>query len=184
MQSPDSRQPPAGRWVSFDQARMILGMTEGTLRRAIRDGKVVAEQRRRNPESATDQRMIYEVLVTDPPAAAMPTESVSANEAAAEPPAATTKALDVLAEMTQAQSRQLIAQAETIADLRERAGRAETRAETLHSQIEQYAIDTMEQTERAVRAEAERDAAAARAQAAEAELRRLRGRRWYDPRTW
>jgi chromosome segregation ATPase len=32
--------------------------------------------------------------------------------------------------------------------------------------------------------QAERDAAAARAQAAEAELQRLRARRWYDPRTW
>src|SRR5688572_19099738 len=67
MQSPTIRQPSAGRWVPFDQARMILHMSEGTLRRAIRDGKVTAKQRRRNPDSPTDQRMVYEVFIADPP---------------------------------------------------------------------------------------------------------------------
>jgi hypothetical protein len=68
MQAPDSRQ---GRWVSFDEARMILRMSEGTLRRAIKDGKVVAEQRRRNPDSQTDLRMVYEVWIVVPPALAL-----------------------------------------------------------------------------------------------------------------
>jgi hypothetical protein len=125
MQSPDIRQ----RWVSFDEARMILRMTEGTLRRAIKAGTITAEQRRRNPDSPTDHRMVYEVLVTDPPDDASDSKAVhppgQSPTSATDPPEAATRVLDVLAAalIEEREERQRLA-AEN-ADLRERVGRAE-----------------------------------------------------------
>jgi hypothetical protein len=126
MQSPDNRQ----RWVSFDEARMILHMTEGTLRRAIKAGTVTAEQRRRNPDSPTDQRMVYEVLVTDPPDGA--NDSISSRPpgqsptSVTEPPETTTRVLDVLAVALTEERTERQRLAVENADLRERVGRAES----------------------------------------------------------
>jgi hypothetical protein len=148
MQSPDSRP---GRWVPFDQARMILRMSEGTLRRAIKDGTVVAEQRRRNPESTTDLRMVYEVLVSDAPASASLTESASASD----PPAATTRLLGMLSERD-----------ETIRDQSARIASLEREAGRLEGQV--------------IAANAERDAARQAAEAARTALERERRRSWWD----
>jgi hypothetical protein len=128
MQSPDSRQSSAGRWVPFDQARMTLRMSEGTLRRAIRDGKVVAEQRRRNPDSPTDQRMVYEVLVTDPPASVTDSESAHPPTTSQHPPAsasALSEALSAITDALDAERGERQRLAAENADLRERVGRAE-----------------------------------------------------------
>src|SRR3954454_24494706 len=77
-------------------------MTEGTLRRAIRAGTVTAEQRRRNPDSPADQRMVYEVLITDPLDGASDSETdhppTQLPASATEPPEVSTRVLDVLAE--------------------------------------------------------------------------------------
>lgn len=54
--------------MPFAQAMQTLGETETTLRRMIREGRVQAEKRRRNPDSATDFREVYEVFIPDPPA--------------------------------------------------------------------------------------------------------------------
>lgn len=103
---------------------MIFRMTEGTLRRAIRAGTVTAEQRRRNPDSQTDLRMVYEVLVNDPPASAAPPESNQPPDTNQESPAAL---LGVLADLTATHERLYEAYRE-IADLRERAASAEAAA--------------------------------------------------------
>lgn len=158
MQSPTIRQPSAGRWVPFDQARMILRMSEGTLRRAIRDGTVTAEQRRRNPDSPTDQRMVYEVLIPNPPGepplADVDSESPIRQTSATDPPAATTRALDVLA-----------------------AALTEERAER-----QRLAVENAELRERVGRAEAEVASATASATILQAEIDRLRARPWW--RAW
>ena len=124
MQPPDSRQQ---RWVSFDEARMILRMSEGTLRRAIREGKVVAEQRRRSPDSATDLRMVYEVLVTDPPASASPSESVQAPTTSQEPPEATQALVETITGLVERNA--VLSDRLTVAE--REAGRAELLAEQL-----------------------------------------------------
>jgi hypothetical protein len=126
---------------------MILRMSEGTLRRAIRDGTVTAEQRRRNPDSLTDQRMVYEVLITDPPgepptADAAP-ESPNRQPSATDAPAVTTRVLDVLAEALTEERIERQRLAVENAELRERVGRAEavaasatTTATALQAEIE------------------------------------------------
>lgn len=166
MQPPNDPPPPAaGRWVSFAEAQRVLGMSEGTLRRAIRDGTITAEQRRRTPGSATDQRMVYEVLVMDPPAPASAYESDQPPPIRQEPPAALSAALGALTAALDSERAERQNLAAEVADLRERAGRAEALAEQRLADKEQYAIDLGEQTERAIRAEAE--------------VERLRARRWW-----
>lgn len=134
---------------------MILRMSEGTLRRAIRDGTVTAEQRRRNPDSPTDQRMVYEVLITDPPGdpplADVASESPNRQTSATEAPAATTRVLDVLA-----------------------AALTDERAER-----QRLAVENAELRERVGRAEAVAAAATASANALQAEVEQLRGRPWW-----
>jgi hypothetical protein len=153
MQPPDSRQ---GRWVPFDEARMILRMSEGTLRRAIKAGKIRAEKRRRAPESETDFREVYEVLVTDPPASAADSES---DHPPPDVAAAITAATDPLVERLQV---------------------ADERIAALDERNERQAAIVVEQAQRIGRLEAERNAAEARATqlaedlAAEREKRRWR----------
>jgi hypothetical protein len=129
MQSPDTSQ----RWVPFDEACRILGRTPTTLRREIKAGRVVAEVLPRNPDNPADSRTVYRVRVDLPPEdAPTPTtapESPSATEAATEPPAATTGLLEILETLLVANGETMERQAEAIAELRERVGGAEARAE-------------------------------------------------------
>lgn len=143
---------------------MILRMSEGTLRRAIKDGKVVAEQRRRNPDSQTDLRMVYEVWIVDPPAPATPIESEQAPAIRQEPPDALMPTLEALV----ATHERLFDAYREIADLRGRAAAAESDAKHASARATDLA-------ERLKAAEAERDAL--RSQLAAASSRR----RWWWP---
>jgi hypothetical protein len=140
MQSPDHPPASAGRWVSFDQARMLLSLpghepplSEGTLRRAIKTGKVEAGSFPRNPDNLNDKRSVYLVLVPDlpeqPPASPVASEAPSANEAATEPPAATTRALEIVSAALESERAERQILSAEIRNLTERAARAETRAE-------------------------------------------------------
>jgi len=119
---------------------MLLGMSEGTLRRAIRDGTVVAEQRRRNPDSPTDQRMVYEVFIPDPtgepPVAEAAPESDSRQTSATDPPTSATRVLEVLAAALTEERAERQRLAVENADLRERVGRAEAEATSANSSAE------------------------------------------------
>ena len=128
MQPPTDPPPATGRWVSFTEAQRILGMSEGTLRRAIRAGAVVAEQRRRSPDSPTDQRMIYEVFVMQSPASASAIESDQTPPRRQEPPAALSAALAALTSAMDSERTERQTLAAENADLRERVGRAEAAA--------------------------------------------------------
>jgi hypothetical protein len=105
---------------------MILRMTEGTLRRAIEAGTVTAEQCRRNPDSPTDRRLVYERLVPDPPVGASDSETGDTPPSATEPPEATRSVLDVLAEALAEERVERQRLAVENADLRERTSRAES----------------------------------------------------------
>jgi hypothetical protein len=122
--------------VSFDEARMILRMSEGTLRREIKAGRVTAEKRRRNPDSPTDLREVYEVLVTDPSAVASQSESAQAPDTRHDAPAITERALAILDTVLRANAETMDRQA---------------------ARIDQYAEMMRQEMERRVRAEAERD---------------------------
>lgn len=155
MTSADDPPPPASRWVSFAEAQKILNMTEGTLRRAIKAGTVQGEQRRRNPDSPTDQRMVYEVLVSDAPGAAA---GAAAPIEAAQSPEPATIASDAITGLLA-----------LVADERERS--------------DQLNLDLRVQAQVIGRLTAERDVARADLEAARAELARLtearERRRWW-----
>lgn len=151
MQPPEHPSAGAGRWVSTTEARRLLRMSEGTLRRAIEAGTVRAELRRRNPDSPTDNRMVYEVWIPEAPNGATAPESASATEPATEPPDATTRALEVLAEAY-----------------------AEERAER-----QRLAVENAELREDRGRLAAERDAEAARADGLAKRLEAAEWRWWH-----
>lgn len=146
MQPPSDPPPAAGRWVSTTEARRRLGLSEGTLRRAIAAGQVKAELRPRNPDSPTDHRMVYEVWLPDapgePPAAAMTPEADHPQTATTSDPALITAALAPLLEIVADQSeaigeeRRMVAELhERIAALREQLGRTETERDTLRAEL-------------------------------------------------
>jgi hypothetical protein len=183
--------PPDGYVTSAD-ACTRLGISDRTLRRRVAAGTIEGEYLPRPqgtvlyvklPEDTAMDTAMPTVSRTpdaaargntaaDPSVQRTPQTADAAIQTAVPPPAATEPpALTTsLLEMVKADRETIAAQAETIAELRERVGRAEATIEGANARAEQYAIDTMEQTERVVRAEAE--------------LQRLRARRWYDPRTW
>jgi hypothetical protein len=162
MQPPNSRQ----RWASFDEARMILRMSEGTLRREIRAGRIQGEQRRRNPDSPTDQRLIWEVLITDPP-------ETDADSESGQPPPIRQQApdserlLNFIDALLRANAESMVQQAEAIAALREERGRLQAERDSAVARANEVAEQLA----------AER----ARADAAEA---RVRDWKWWNPRTW
>ena len=80
----------AARWVPFAEARQILGVSEGTLRRMIRDGKVVAEAEPREPVSS---RIRYRIRI-DPPGDAPAAADSEAGETPGQPPEAATAPLE------------------------------------------------------------------------------------------
>ena len=95
----------------------------------------------------------------------MASESSDASAALYEASGAVTGLLAELREMRRHHAAERAADASAIADLRERVGRAEALAEQRLADKEQYVIDLGEQMERAIRAEAE--------------VARLRARRWW-----
>jgi hypothetical protein len=157
---------------------MELRMSEGSLRRAIRDGQVLAEQRRRNPDSATDQRMVYEVWIpdaTDPPGTDAHSETTQSPDTrqtpATETPAAVIRLIEELGAMVRESREQSVSDLLTIAELRERVGRAEAVVEMLQRQTDRWLGEANLHLERAIGLEAERDALAR-------ELERLRAPWW------
>ena len=170
------RDPPAPteRWVSFAEAQRILGLSETTLRRMIRQGRVTAEAQ---PRAEGDTRIIYRVLVTDPPSDP-PAATVSES---AQPPVIHRDPSDTLQEIASGLLERLAAADEHLAmkdaeiarinaenaDLRERAAAAEA---TAKADARRMAERLADERERRLAAEQERD--------------RLRAWRWYDPRTW
>jgi hypothetical protein len=187
MTSANDPPPPAARWVSFAEAQKILGLTEGTLRRAIKAGTVQGEQRRRNPDSPSDQRMVYEVLVVDTPGAAAavaaPIEAASATEPATIAPDATMRALELLETLLRANGETMERQAVKIEALQGLLWQAEhdkavaeARAELLTDARDQFAIDYSEQLERAIKAEALAESLAVERAQAKLEVDELRER--------
>jgi hypothetical protein len=165
------------RWVSLPQACRILGIPESTLRVMIRDGKIRAEMRRRSPDSTTDFRRVYDVLVPDMPEEdqqPLPaSEPPSAPEAPTDAPAAITALVDALA--AERDERQRLAEALLAAT--ERAARAE--ADAVYAARERQRADDLAETLIALRASLsakEREAAELREQ--------LARRRWWKPSTW
>lgn len=126
----------------------------------IESGELVGE---REPLAKGSNRDRYRVRLDAPatPQDAPPSEPTDASEPATTTSDATMRLLDVV-----------LTQADTIADLRERLGKAEARAEMLTDARDQFAIDMGEQMERAIRAEA-------RAAALAADLEQERRRPWW-----
>jgi excisionase family DNA binding protein len=167
--------PERYEWISVGEASRRLNVSPSTVRRMIEAGALVGE---RQVIGGSRERFLVRFDAPDMPQEAsgeasdapVAGETPDAPEARSEPPDAIMALLAELREMRRQENERRTADASQIAELRERVGRAEERAERLLAEKEQWALDVMEQTERAVRAEAE--------------LQRLRGRRWWDPRTW
>jgi small-conductance mechanosensitive channel len=143
----------------------------------IRDGKIRAEMRRRSPDSTTDFRRVYDVLVPDMPEEdqqPLPaSEPPSAPAAPTDAPAAITALVDALA--AERDERQRLAEALLAAT--ERAARAE--ADAVYAARERQRADDLAETLIALRASLsakEREAAELREQ--------LARRRWWKPSTW
>lgn len=91
-------------WLSLPDYARQTGTPESTVRAAIRKGQVRAELEQRAPG---DPRVVWRVWMDDPPEhpqddpqpaseLRMPSEAVAADAPAAEPPAATTRALELV----------------------------------------------------------------------------------------
>jgi hypothetical protein len=136
MQPPTDPPASAERWVPFAEAQQILGLSETTLRRMIRQGKVTAEVL---PRAEGDSRVVYRVLVADPPASAATRQDSESDHPPDTRPDIATGLLARLA----AQDDTIAAKDAEIAriyaenaELRERVGRAETRADLLAAELE------------------------------------------------
>jgi hypothetical protein len=132
MQPPTDPPASAERWVPFAEAQQILGLSETTLRRMIRQGKVTAEVL---PRAEGDSRVVYRVLVTDPPASA----TIRRGSESDHPPDISSGLLERLAAQddTIAAKDAEIARIYAVAlALAERAARAEARADLLAAELE------------------------------------------------
>jgi hypothetical protein len=154
MQPPNDPPPPdARRWVPMAEAERILGKPESTIRRWIREGRLTGEQVPRDPSNPRDTRTVWQVLVTDAPASAAPSESEQPPTPATDAPAAVAWLQDRLDERDElvrekdAEARELLAR---IAALEREAGAATARAASLAEQL-------AAERERRERAEAEAD---------------------------
>jgi hypothetical protein len=118
MHTPDPRQPG----ISVKQAAIHFGTSESDIRRRIKRGELHAESISRAGGT------LLRVLI-DAPGAAPASEPTPSKEPTPEPrqdaPALTTRLLEIVA----ADRETIRAQAETIAELSMRVGRAETHAE-------------------------------------------------------
>lgn len=160
---PDDPPPSAGRWVSFAEAQRILGLSETTLRRMIRQGRVTAEAQ---PRAEGDTRIIYRVLVTDPPSDP-PSAAVSES---AHPPPMRHDPPDMLQEIASGLLERLVA--------------ADAVSATKDAEITRLHAEARLLAERAARAEATAAAERERREAAERELLRERERSIWKPWTW
>lgn len=143
-------------WLSLPDYARRTGTPESTVRALIRAGKLEAHQEQRAPG---DPRVVWKVLVDDPqdqppehpqPASdvRVPSESPQAPAAATEPPAAPTRTLDMLEDRLdfadalireeRAERQRLVAEN---AELRERVGRAEQRADSLQAERDRLIAD-------------------------------------------
>lgn len=170
-----ARNDPRYEWVNVSEASQRLGVSLSTVRRMVESGHLVGEREPLGRGSNRD-RYLIRFDRKEMPQDASPFESEDESSEAPErpqsAPEATTRALDIMDALLRANAETFERQAETIAELRERVGRAEAGIEAANARAEQYALDYAEQFERAVRAEA-------RAERAEAELTRQRARRWW-----
>lgn len=181
---------PRYEWVSVHEASRRLNRSVSTIRRQIESGELVGE---REPLARGSTRDRYRVRLDVPatPHDASSSESGDEPPEASEPPQDTPAAITGLLEIVAADRETMERQAETIAALRERAGRAEARVEWLEDEVgaQQSAADAA--IIRTARAEAERDAARQtaadlieRLRLAEEEAARLRARRWWHWWPW
>lgn len=122
-------------WLSLPEFSRRTGTPESSVRAAIRKGTLRAELEQRAPG---DPRTVWRVWIDDPQEAAgsaadvrMAPETDQPQSAATEPPAAITGLLELVRELRQ----QGVTDASLIADLRERAGRAETERDLLTQEV-------------------------------------------------
>jgi septal ring factor EnvC (AmiA/AmiB activator) len=140
MHAPEPRLPG----VSVREAAIRVGTSESDIRRRIKRGELRAETFQRRGGT------LFRVFLDDAtdalgaaPATEMASESRPAPEALQDAPAATTRALDILDALLRASAETIDRQAETIAELSVRVGRADaaseaasTRARALQAEIE------------------------------------------------
>jgi hypothetical protein len=112
---------PGFRWVSFSEAMKVLGTSEGTLRRMIRSGAIMAEAEPREPGTG---RIRYRIRIPAP-SLVDDSEADDTRQEASGP--SLDQLLDMHAEVIEAYQ-QLAAKEREIADLRERAASAEASA--------------------------------------------------------
>ena len=157
MQPPADPPPSARRWVPFAEAMRLLGTSETTLRRLIRQGKVVAET---EPRAPGDSRVVYRVLIPEPPGDPPPSVTLSESE---HPPA-------IRQEPPQDFSAALsVALGPLVAAL-----------DSERTERQKLAAEARLLAERAARAEAAAEHERAARERAEAELARERERSWWD----
>jgi hypothetical protein len=148
-------------WLSLPDYARQTGTPESTVRAAIRKGTLEAHREARAPG---DPRDIWKVWLDEPadasteqPQASTAPETSQPQTTLTEPPAATTRALEILETLLRANGETMERQAETIAGLRERVGRSEAARAAAERQVAEMA-------ERLAGVERERD--------------QLRARRW------
>jgi hypothetical protein len=127
MQPPSSSGHPP-RWVPLPQAVELLGTTDTTLRRWIREGRVQAEAQ---PRAPGDSRIVYRVLVADPPPSTADPESDHPPLSTTDPPSPTDMiraAVEPLEKRLVIADSQIAAQAETIRAQAETIGRLQSDA--------------------------------------------------------
>jgi hypothetical protein len=140
MHPPEHPPASAFRWVSLPEAVRILGKAETTIRREIRAGTIIAEAEPREPGSS---RIRYRVRIDDPPpsavADALP-ESVhppaSAEPIHHDPPTSATDALTAALDTISGLVERTSIQGAEIAALSERAARAEAERDILRAELE------------------------------------------------
>lgn len=173
-------------WMTVPAMARRLDISEANLKRRIRDGKPVQVAPGQFIEVEAEmierpQGHEWRVRVKGPmPAistAQEQTDSVgeaplSSDQGTAPP--FNESALNILDMLLQSSLDAERRQAETVAALRERVGRAEAAVEAQEARAAQYAIDYGEMAERAIRAEKERDDLAAALARARAEAEALK----------
>lgn len=124
-------------WVSVREAARRLGISPETVRRRIEAGELVGER-----EALGGSRERFRVRMETPQGASgerpdmpMTPSTLDATETPTNASALTGRALEIMEALLRANAETFERQAETIADLRERAGRAEASLEAANAEL-------------------------------------------------